>query len=249
MIIIYCHDHDHHHWHHSYEQGVHGSKGRRRWWGAGALRALQGGGQAAGDLQRCEHADHDYTIWRCWTVSKIYVAALLSVLERVGALELVLEQLRGGGEEEAEDLWLPQLQANLRQVRATFWQEASIWYRSSKGRCVQATFKRGGDNLLICPQNIFISWGWGIGPPYQELNSYDFAFCNLSSTSRSQDRFMKTLCTICFGDTLYFYTKLREGCNLFFHNNWYSSNWIVGPWKTKDDTQRRPACETWKGQP
>ena len=56
----------------------------------------------------------------------MYVAALLSVLERVGALELVLEQLRGGGEEEAEDLRLPQLQANLRQVRATFWQEASI---------------------------------------------------------------------------------------------------------------------------
>ena len=44
------------------------------------------------------------TIRPCWTSFKIYVSALLSVLERVGAVELVLEQLRGGGEEEAEDL-------------------------------------------------------------------------------------------------------------------------------------------------
>ena len=44
------------------------------------------------------------TIRPCWTGFKIYVSALLSVLERVGAVELVLEQLRGGGEEEAEDM-------------------------------------------------------------------------------------------------------------------------------------------------
>ena len=44
------------------------------------------------------------TIRRCWMGFKIYVSALLSVLERVGAVELVLEQLRGGGEEEAEDM-------------------------------------------------------------------------------------------------------------------------------------------------
>ena len=42
------------------------------------------------------------------------IAALLSVLERVGALDVLLEQLRVGREEEAEDLRLAQLEANLR---------------------------------------------------------------------------------------------------------------------------------------
>ena len=41
------------------------------------------------------------------------VAALLSVLERVGAVDILLGQLRGGGEEETEDLQLAKLQANL----------------------------------------------------------------------------------------------------------------------------------------
>ena len=41
------------------------------------------------------------------------VAALLSVLERVGTMDIVLEQLRVGGEEEAEELQLPKLQTNL----------------------------------------------------------------------------------------------------------------------------------------
>ena len=62
IIILYSQDHnrdhhpshdhpDHHEYHNipPYGQGVHSPEGRR--WGSGALRALQGGGQAAGDLQ------------------------------------------------------------------------------------------------------------------------------------------------------------------------------------------------------
>ena len=41
------------------------------------------------------------------------VAALLPVLERVAAVDILLGQLRGGGEEETEDLQLAELQANL----------------------------------------------------------------------------------------------------------------------------------------
>ena len=41
------------------------------------------------------------------------VAALLSVLELVAAVDILLGQLRGGGEEETEDLQLAELQANL----------------------------------------------------------------------------------------------------------------------------------------
>ena len=41
------------------------------------------------------------------------VAALLSFLERVAAMDILLGQLRGGGEEETEDLQLAELQANL----------------------------------------------------------------------------------------------------------------------------------------
>ena len=41
------------------------------------------------------------------------VAALLSVLERVAAVDILLGQLWGGGEEETEDLQLAKLQANL----------------------------------------------------------------------------------------------------------------------------------------
>ena len=41
------------------------------------------------------------------------VAALLSVLELVAAVDILLGQLWGGGEEETEDLQLAKLQANL----------------------------------------------------------------------------------------------------------------------------------------
>ena len=56
-------------------QGVHGAQGGR--WRSRAVRFVQGGGQAAGDLQWCEHHACHYRCW-CWYCVVVNVVVVVN---------------------------------------------------------------------------------------------------------------------------------------------------------------------------